>query len=254
MRRTGFGGLLGRMTALLRRGPDAVPAPGSWRRPVGNHRPFLEDLAARGWRPGEVLDVGANRAQWSRLVAAIFTGARFTLVEPQAEMRADLAAFCSAHPGSRHIEAGAAAAMGERVLTLWDDLEGSSCLPTPEAALESSGKQRRIPVITLDSLVEQSGGRVPELVKLDVQGFELEVLKGAGSLLGRTEMFVLETSLFRFLPGQPLFHEVVGFMAERGYLVYDFPGFLRRPLDGALGQVDVAFVRQGATLRGGDGW
>jgi hypothetical protein len=36
------------------------------------------------------------------------------------------------------------------------------------------------------------------------------------------------------IEGQPIFHEVVNFMAQRGYLVYASVGFLRRPYDGAL--------------------
>src|SRR6266436_4167158 len=82
--------------------------------------------------------------------------------------------------------------------------------------------------------------QIPDLVKLDVQGFELEALKGATQLFGRTEVFIMET---------PVFHEVVQFMADRGYLTYDFPGFLRRPRDGALGQCGVCFVRENSPLR-----
>jgi hypothetical protein len=89
---------------------------------------------------------------------------------------------------------------------------------------------------------------------LDVQGFELEALAGAEQTFGTTEVFILETSLFRFMPRMPLTREVVIFMSDRGYELYDIVSYARRPYDGALGQVDLAFVRREGMLRGNSSW
>src|SRR6059058_5342275 len=59
-------------------------------RPVGSLPSFLQDVAARGFRPNHVLDVGANQGLWSRDVRRVFPAAQFTLVEPQVEMKARL--------------------------------------------------------------------------------------------------------------------------------------------------------------------
>jgi hypothetical protein len=108
--------------------------------------------------------------------------------------------------------------------------------------------------VTIDSLVEQGAIVMPDLVKLDVQGFELEALKGATRLFGPVEAFILETSLFRFMPRIPLLHEVVAFMADRHYYAYDFGGWLRRPYDRAVGQTDICFAREKGVLRATDRW
>ena len=106
-----------------------------------------------------------------------------------------------------------------------------------------------MPVRPIDVILQAQGWGVPDLVKLEVQGFELEALRGADSLFAKTELFILEVSLFPFIAGTPIVREVIAFMAERGYELYDIPGSGRRPYDGALGQVDFAFARTQGTLR-----
>ena len=54
---------------------------------------------------------------------------------------------------------------------------------------------------------------------------------------------LLEVSLFELVAGMPEFHDVVSWMHERGFVVADFYDGHNRPLDGALAQTDVAFVR-----------
>lgn len=223
------------------------------RRPVGNMTCFLEDVAARGFEPHFILDVGANKGDWSRMAAAVYPNTSFLLVEPQYEMRQHLEEFCREFPRARWVEAGAGAIGGELTLTIWDDLQGSSFLPEENSTVAAGKKRRKVKIVTLDSLYEGKAD-LPDLVKLDIQGFELEALKGAKTLLGRTELFILEVSLYDNTPNCPLFAEVVGFMAQHGYEVYDLPGFMRRPFDAALGQSDVAFARRDGFLRASKAW
>lgn len=230
---------------------DADPA---FHRPFADMRPFLEFVRGLGFDPGYVVDVGANRGRWTEMAREVFPRAEFLLVEPQPEMRAALDELCRRLPGVRWVECAAGAREETRIQTIWADLEGSSFLPHPQADRMASGEQRPAPVRRLDDLLAGDGGRVPDLVKLDVQGFELEVLAGCPSIFGRTELFVLETSLYAFLPDLPILREVVEFMSARGYELYDIAGYIRRPIDGALGQLDVAFARRRGFLRQHDRW
>lgn len=70
--------------------PDQQGITGSDKRPIGNLKAFLEDIRSRGFSPNLVLDVGANRGDWTLMAKEVFQKASFLLIEPQAEMRKSL--------------------------------------------------------------------------------------------------------------------------------------------------------------------
>lgn len=217
---------------------------------------FLQDLRHRGFHCGAVLDIGANVAAWSWMAKRTFPAARFFLIEPQSEMTDKLEAFCRDYPGSQYVLAGAGAEKGMLTLTVWDDHSGSSFRPHERDDLQAAGKQRSVPIVTIDDLIADGTIEMPNLIKLDIQGFELEALRGAATTFGQTDVYIMEVSLFSFadVPGMPVLSDVINFMLERGYVVYDFVGFSRRPLDGALGQCDMCFVKQNGFLRSSMDW
>jgi FkbM family methyltransferase len=223
------------------------------RRPVGVMSCFLEDVAGRGFKARNILDVGANRGLWSKTAAAVYPEASLLLIEPQEEMKPYLDQYCRDNPKARWVQAGAGATEGELTLTIWDDLEGSSFLPEDNTPVTVGKKRRSVKIVTIDSLYPGKA-ELPDLVKLDIQGFELEAIKGAQKLIGQTELFILEVSLYNDTPNSPLFAEVVSFMAQRGYVAYDLPGFMRRPFDAALGQMDIAFAKRDGFLRASNAW
>jgi len=233
-------------------GKSGVPA--SVDRSIGDIRTFLEDIRERGFDPQGIIDVGANRGSWTKMARRVFPGVPVVLIEPQQEMEIHLRELCDSAENLEYVLAGAGAEEGQLVQTIWEDLVGSSFLPAIDEKQLRDGIQRVTPVVTIDAILRDRKDFKPDLVKLDIQGFELEALKGAGSLFGRTEVFILETSLFHYVPGIPLTADCIRFMSEKGYGLYDITEYSRRPLDGALGQVDLAFALDGGLLRRSQEW
>jgi hypothetical protein len=68
-------------------------------------------------------------------------------------------------------------------------------------------------------------------------------LNGALTVLPAFEAVLLEIAVIEINEGAPLLDEVVAFMKKCGFVTYDILEIHRRPLDGALNQVDIIFIR-----------
>lgn len=234
-----------------------IPQPsiaGGPSRPIANTCAFLEDLQARRFNPRGIIDIGANRGEWTRMATKIFPQSHVLMIEPQEEMKYYLDQICRSSNSIEYVQAGAGSEKGELIQTIFPDLAGSSFLPNVSEAKLENGTQRITPIVTVNELLAERENFSPDLIKLDIQGFELEALKGASTCFGSTQIFILETSLYQFFEGMPTTRNCIEFMAENGYELYDITDFLRRPLDGALAQVDMAFALRDGTFRKSNLW
>jgi FkbM family methyltransferase len=124
-----------------------------------------------------VLDIGASRGRFA-LAAIERLGCRVVSVEPVPALHASL----PAHPRLRTEHAALAAADGPVVVTPGADDES--------ATTAASGDGERVPGVTLAALLERHGA---QLVKLDVEGAELDVLETvAPEALARVEQLTVE--------------------------------------------------------------
>ena len=108
---------------------------------------------------------------------------------------------------------------------------------------------------TVDDVVATNyPDRGPDFLKFDVQGYELEILKGAEGTLAQIQVILMEVNLIDIHRGVPLLAEVVARRDARGWAAYDICGLTRRPLDQALWQADFIFVPQSSPLRADKRW
>lgn len=210
---------------------------------------LLRTMRANGFQPGGMIDIGANVGDWSRMARSVFPAVPLVMVDGNPEMAAPLRATVDAL-GS-HVGV-VSALLGPDVRSdVPFHVVGTGSGVLPELTTFSRDV-RHLPMTTLDQVVEgmtQAAVAAPLLMKLDVQGFELEVLRGGARTLGMAEVVILETSVLPYNEGAPTFEDVVAFMRTAGFSVADFCGQFRRETDHALYQTDVAFVRTDSALR-----
>jgi hypothetical protein len=87
------------------------------------------------------------------------------------------------------------------------------------------------------------------LLKLDVQGSELDILKGLGNKIDTFEAIILEASVRRYNQSSPLFIKIINFMYKNNFIFYDLCDLKR--LDGinsTLIQFDALFINKNSKL------
>ena len=193
-----------------------------------------------------VLDVGASRGQFATFAAERFPQARLVCFEPLAEPRALLervvpAARATVHP----VALGRAPGEVDMNVSARDD--SSSLLPIGEGqtatfpGTERAGAER-VRVDVLERYLPPDLER-PSLLKIDVQGFELGVLQGAGDALDRIDEVYVECSFVELYTGQALADEIVAFLLERDFRLAGVYGVVRTA-DGSCVQADFLFRRR----------
>jgi len=204
----------------------------------------LENLKRSGFHPASVIDVGAFIGEWTQRTRSIWPEAKFLMVEPQPNKQKRLRAMCNDSVSLEFALLGRAPSEAVRFHT--DDFGNSSVL---ESVQNKCPTAESLPMKTLDSLVAARKLTGPILLKADVQGCELEVMRGATQTLRSVEVILLEVSTLPYNVGAPLFSDVVAFMAERKFLVYDICHLHCRDSDQAVFQMDVLFVHKDSALR-----
>jgi FkbM family methyltransferase len=198
-----------------------------------------------------VLDVGANTGQYGDLLLRM--GFRGTVISFEAipSVHRILARRANAKSSSWIIAPCAAlgSQRGYVQLNIAANSVSSSVLPMRSMHLEAAPQskyveQQTVPVERLDELALQmlpSLGRL--LIKVDTQGYEMEVLKGAEGLLQRTAAIQLELSLVPLYEGAPKFVDMIAYVESKGFELFSLvSGFSDRRI-GRLLQVDGFFVR-----------
>jgi FkbM family methyltransferase len=197
-------------------------------------------LRSLGWAPRTCIDVGAYHGEWAQQFRAVFPEARVLMIEAQTTQEARLQATVAAAPQQLAYEIALLGAEDGREVEFVEMETGSSVF---EESSPYPRRRVRKCLTTLDTLLSRHPGfRAAQALKLDTQGYELEVLRGASKLLAHAEVVLLEVSLLAINRGAPSFAEVVAFMQARGFEIFDFCSQIRRR-DGVLWQTDLLFVR-----------
>jgi len=196
-----------------------------------------------------VVDVGANEGLFARrLRDEGFTG-RIVSFEPLSSAFVLLALASAPDPKWECLRLALGATTGEATLNVAGNLASSSFLPMDRELTEAEPRlayvgREECSLSTLDILAPDLFQPEDRLyLKLDVQGFELEVLRGAEATLEHVVVLDVELSQTQLYEGAPLMDEVVAYLAERDYVLLATEPAYVHPRTGETVQLNGLFVR-----------
>lgn len=216
----------------------------------------LISLARRGYRPKLIIDGGANRGDFVHLALKIFPDAVVHAFEPQPGCQPYLERLKPTYGNRLVIHAAALCAPedGTSMMMLTDEAAISTGAKMAAAIVEVGKRQLTVQSTTLDAAIAPFCSATNNmLLKLDLQGFELHALRGAKYALAVTDVVLTEVSFYAQAYEPPI-AELVRYLADHGFDLYDIASLYARPRDDRPRQGDFLFVRRESELARDRSW
>lgn len=194
-----------------------------------------------------LVDVGANTGQYAHAVRLGGYRGHIISYEPVSECFPGLLKATKDDPNWTARQLALGSEPGELVMHLGSDNFFTSALPIDEHGLRMAPGAlevgtETVPVSTLDAeLAEYGQSRIG--IKIDVQGFERQVLDGGQESLARAGFLELELTPTTIYPGQELLLGMLNYLAERGFVLALVENILPLP-DATSGQFNGIFVKR----------
>lgn len=197
-----------------------------------------------------VLDIGANAGQYARqLRSKIGYNGLILSFEPLSTAYAHLKESANNDTAWKVFNMAIGDLEEKKEINIAGNSYSSSFLSMLPSHLKSApnskyiGKEE-INIKPLDSLFGDLCGSAKNIyMKIDTQGYESKVLKGAENSLPRISTVQMEMSLIPLYDGERLFHEMCALMSDKGYTLVAIENGFSDPTSGQLLQVDGIFHR-----------
>lgn len=206
---------------------------------------LLELIKKDGSALVNIFDVGANVGTWTLLAKAVFPDTTVEAFEP---LEVHVKSFEEATTQLKNVNLHTYCLGSENtnaIMNVSSFSDSSSLLDATALEYEQfkikKAAEAAVAVKRLDSLIVAGELPVPQLIKLDVQGYELEVLKGLGEYLNQVNYLIIEVSFREYYHGQPLFLDIANYLAQHGINVHAFGH--NTPSGVQLSQIDVLFKK-----------
>jgi FkbM family methyltransferase len=195
-----------------------------------------------GFNPKTIIDVGAGSGTTE--LFKVFPEAYYVLIEPLKEYEQNLQSILKKYKGEYFLTAIGNKTGRIEINVEPGFLERTSIKEPSKLTLAVKGETvaREIPITTLDALQKKHQFRSPFGLKIDTEGYDLQVVKGARELLYQTEFVIAEVSVAKRFEDSYSFAEFIGLMDKNNFALCEILYAYRR--SNKLIYVDCLFVRK----------
>ena len=184
----------------------------------------LERLVKDIKAPETIIDIGSNKGQFILLMEQIFPNKIVYSFEPIIEMINKQKKFYKYKKNITFHNLALGSSICSKEFLITSRMDSSSFLKVVSNTNKSKNysviEKRDIKVSTLDKIFLNEKISHPILIKMDVQGYELEVLKGANDLLKKIDYLLLEVSDNEMYQNQPTEKIIVEYLKNFNFEIY----------------------------------
>ena len=179
-----------------------------------------------------IFDIGANIGFVTYQFQKRFPGAHIYAFEPNPEIFHKLEGSYKAEPNIHVFQIGIGDEVGTLSFNLNANTGTSSFLVSAEYHKLNQAKHLLPPievqVDTLDSFAARNGLDTINILKMDIEGYELKALQGAENLLKRQAVDIIysEVTIVPQYIGQPLFHQITSYLEQKDYHLFNMDSFV----------------------------
>lgn len=188
------------------------------------HLDYLYKMKKNGIAPKVIYDIGACVLHWTREAINLWSDAKFIAFEAMEESAEIFNHFGIAH----HI--GLLSDQDDKQITFYQNTvhPGGNSYYKENSKINKEADllyndARTMNSITLDTIIKRRNFPLPDLIKMDVQGAELDILKGASNTLEHCSDLILELQKVEYNKGAPLREEVISYLESIGFKLVHGP-------------------------------
>jgi FkbM family methyltransferase len=195
-----------------------------------------------------ILDVGANEGQFIKKITKILPEAKIYSFEPLKDSFIKLEKLVSAKKNITAFNFALGDNEKESLINKNEYSPSSSLLELTDLhknafPVTKKVKEEKIYVKVLDKIVNELELKKKVFLKIDVQGYELNVLRGAENTIKDVDIILIETSFYELYTNQPLFNDIYSFLSNKGFNYFGSFEQLYDERDGKILQADSIFIR-----------
>lgn len=208
---------------------------------------FFKILLEQNFHPQAIYDIGANKGTWTRECVKYFPNATYYLFEPQVNLNKDVEINLKDFKNYHLFNVGVGNANNEINFTIHERDDSCSFSFTEDEAKKNGFKQIKLPVVKLETFVNENKLESPTILKIDAEGLDLEVLEGAGQLINDIEVILIEVGILnKNIVNSAL--NVLTYLDDKGFRLFDITDINRPFNNRALWLCEFVFIKKDGFL------